>query len=487
MKYRIIFNIVGKILLLEAVVLFLPLFVSIIYREGWRLALSYILPSLLIFGVGILLNVKKAEDVKMKARDGFVIVTLSWILMSLFGTLPLMISKDIPNFFDAFFEITSGFTTTGASVLSNVETLHKSIMFWRCFSHWLGGMGILVLILAFIPESSDGSTVHILRAESTGPQVGKLVSKIKVSSRILYLIYAGITFAEFVLLLIGPDKNIGVFEAMVLAFSNAGTGGFAPLSSSIITYSAYTQYVIGIFMVLFSINFTLYYLIIIGKVKDALKSEEFRFFGVIVLASVAIICISIIKLYNSFWEAFRLSFFEVAATVSTTGFTAADFNEWPSIAQWVIIILMFIGGCAGSTGGGMKVSRIALLLKNAVYKIKKMINPRHVKVLKFEGVPVSDEVIESTQNFFIIYMLLIGIVTLFISALNPTVDILSNFTATLSCISNVGPAMSKVGNFGDFSFYSPFSKIIFSLLMVAGRLEIYPLLILFAPVSWRKA
>lgn len=486
MKFKVILNIVGKILLLEAAVLILPLIVSLIYQEGLRLVLSYAISIVFVAGIGLLLNIKKATDIKLRTRDGFMIVVLSWFLMSLFGTLPLMISGDIPSFYDAFFEITSGFTTTGASVLNDVEILHKSILFWRCFSHWLGGMGILVLILAIIPEGSDGSTVHILRAESTGPQVGKLVSRVKASSRILYLIYIGVTLLEFVLLLLGPDKNIGLFESIVLAFSTAGTGGFAPLATSIVTYSSYTQYVLAIFMIVFSINFTLYYLIIIGKWKDAIKSEELRTFICIVLAAIILIIVSIYKTVSSFEEAFRLSFFEVAATISTTGFAAVDFGAWPSLAQWVLVLLMFIGGCAGSTGGGIKVSRIALLFKNALYKVRKMINPRRVKVMKYEGTPVSTEVIESTQNFFVIYMLIIGVVTLVVSLLNKDFDVLSNFTGTLSCISNVGPGLGRIGAFGNFADYNGATKIIYSLVMIAGRLEIYPLLILLAPATWRR-
>ena len=485
MKFKVIFNYIGRILLLEALVMVLPLIVSLIYQEGFRLYLSFLIPIVVTGGVGLLLNVKKTVG-KLRAKEGFVIVGLSWILMSLFGSIPLMISGDIPSFFDAFFEITSGFTTTGACVLEDVELLHKSIMFWRCFSHWLGGMGVLVLILAFIPEDSDGTTVHILRAESPGPQVGKLVSKMRVSSRILYLIYIGITVLEMILLFVGPDKTIGLFESVVIAFSTAGTGGFAPLATSIITYSPYTQYVIAIFMLIFAGNFTLYYLILIGKVKDALKSEELHWYLFFILSAVIVICSSIFRLYNSFEEAFRLSFFEVATTISTTGFTVVDYSVWPSVAKWVMVMLMLVGGCAGSTGGAIKVSRFAILFKSAFYKIKKMINPRHVHVMKFEGAPLSDDVIDSTQTFFIIYILLAGVITLAISMLNPAIDILSNLTATLSCIGNVGPAMGIVGYLGDFSQYTNVSKIIFAFAMVVGRLEIYPLFILFARSTWRR-
>lgn len=487
MKLKIVFNIVGKILLLEAAMLFLPLLVSLIYNEPLMNKISFLITIVLLVLIGILMNVKKAKDAGLRAKEGFAIVSISWIVMSVLGALPFYLSKNIPNYFDALFEMTSGFTTTGASVVTDLSKLAPSMLFWRAFSHWLGGMGVLVLILAFIPESKNGSSVHIIRAESTGPQVGKLVSKVKLSSRILYIIYFVLTLIEFVLLALGPDKNIGILESLILSFSTAGTGGFAVLGTSIATYSSYTQYVIAIFMYLFAVNFTLYFLAIIGKWKDAIRSEEFKWFLIIILASVSIIMYSTFSIYGSFEETFRHSLFQVGAIMSTTGFATTDFATlWPALAQWTLVLLMFCGACAGSTGGGMKVSRVVILVKNFFYKIKKMINPRRTEVVKFERSIVDDTVIESTQNFFIVYMFIIGIVTLIISFLNKEVDFLSNFTGVLSCISNVGPAFGRIGTFGDFSFYGNLSKVIFSLIMIAGRLEIFPVLILFSPATWRK-
>lgn len=487
MKYKVILNIVGKILLLVAAVMIFPLIVSFIYKEPLINKLSFIITMAILGLIGVLLNLFKPKEVKMRARDGFVVVSISWIVMSALGCLPFVISGDIPNYFDALFEITSGFTTTGASIVTDITNLANSMLFWRAFAHWLGGMGVLVLILAFIPESSDGSTVHILRAESTGPQVGKLVSKMKMSSRILYLIYFGLTMIQFILLLVGPDKNIGILEAFILSFSTAGTGGFAVLGNSIVSYSPYTQYVIGIFMILFGINFTLYFLIIIGKVKDALKSEELRWYGAIILISVAAVTVSTLNIYGNFEEAFRHAFFQVGSIISTTGFSTVDFaNTWPTIALWILVLLMFVGGMAGSTGGGMKVSRIAILIKNSIHRIKKMINPRRAEVVKFEDNILDDDTIESVQNMFVVYMLLIGLGVIVISVLNVETDILTNFTAVLTCISNVGPALGRVGSLGDFSFYSNLSKVIFSLYMIAGRLEIFPLIILFSKSTWKK-
>ena len=487
MKYKIVFNIVGKILLLEAAMLFFPLLVSVIYKEPTVNKISFLITMGVLSLLGIILNIKKSEDPKLRVREGFVIVSASWIIMSLLGAIPFYMSGDIPNYFDALFEISSGFTTTGASIVTDLSVLAPSMLFWRAFSHWLGGMGVLVLLLAFIPESKNGSSVHIIRAESTGPQVGKLVSKVKMSSRILYVIYLVLTIIEFIFLLLGPDKEIGVLESLILAFSTAGTGGFAVLGTSVVTYSSYTQYVIGIFMFIFATNFTLYFLALIGKWKDAIKSEEFRWYVIFAASGILLIMISTYDLYGTLEETFRHAFFQVGSVMSTSGFATTDFaNTWPALAQWTIILLMFCGACAGSTGGGIKVSRIVILFKNFIYKIKKMINPRRTEVVKFEKSIVDDSVIESTQNFFIVYMIIIATGVLLISLLNKDVDFSTTFTGVLSCISNVGPGFGRIGSYGDFSFYSNFSKVIFSLIMIAGRLEVFPMLILFVPATYRK-
>ena len=349
MNFSIIRNILGKIMVLMSFLMCLPLIVCICNQETYMNYIAFLIPVILLYVIGRLFNLKKAKESKMLAREGFVIVGLSWIIIALFGCLPFIISQEIPNFFDAFFEIVSGFTTTGASILNDVTLLSKSMLFWRSFSHWIGGMGVLVFILAIIPESKDGSSMHILRAESPGPQVGKLVSKMQVTSRILYLIYLGMTVILFLFLWLGPDKKMDLFNSIIYSVGTAGTGGFAVDSFSLEYYSIYTQYVISIFMILFGINFTLFYFILIGHFKDVFKNEELRWYFAIILISVVIIMISIYSKYNNFEHSFRLALFQVATIMSTSGYSTANFNEWPMLAKTILFILMFFGAMAGST------------------------------------------------------------------------------------------------------------------------------------------
>lgn len=484
MNHTIVRNIIGKIMILMAMLMLLPIVVALIYSEGWLNVISFVIPILALSALGFLLNLKKAKDTKMVAREGFIIVGVSWILMSLFGSLPFILSGEIPGFFDAFFEITSGFTTTGASILSanEIESLSHSLLFWRSFSHWIGGMGILVFILAIINESKDGSSVHILRAESPGPQVGKLVSRMKTSSRILYLIYIGLTIIQILLLWVGPDMDL--FSSIIHTFGTAGTGGFSMYGDSIASCSHYSQYIIAIFMILFGINFTVYYLILIGNVKEAIKSEEVWLYLGIVFLSVVIIFFSIYKTYNNFADTFRISFFQVASIISTTGYTIVDYNYWPSLALIIIIILMFIGSCAGSTAGGIKVSRIIILSKSSVARVKKMINPRKVETLYINGKATSGEIVSSVQSFFVLYIFIFIFCAILVSIDGK--DIITNITASLACISNVGPGLGEVGPSGSYGFFSSFSKIVLSLEMIAGRLELFPVLILFSPKTWTK-
>ena len=387
MNYLLIRNILGKIMILTAILMSVSLIFCIGYQEKLINYLSFIIPIILLIVIGNLLKMKKPEKYKILAKEGFVIVGLSWIIIALFGCLPFVISREIPNFIDAFFEMSSGFTTTGASILSGAEAeaLSHSIKFWRTFSHWIGGMGVLVFILAIIPESKDGSSVHILRAESPGPQVGKIVSKMQASSRILYLIYLGMTIIEFVLLWAGPDQKMDFFSSLIYSLGTAGTGGFAIHADGIAYFSAYSQYVIAIFMILFGINFTLYYYLLIGNIKDVYKNKELRWYLTIVLISITIIFISIYPMYNNIEETFRLAFFQVGTIISTTGYATADFNLWPSVAKCVILILMVFGATAGSTAGGMKISRVKILVKSSIKKVKNMINPRKIEVVTYEG------------------------------------------------------------------------------------------------------
>ena len=488
MNLGIIRRLTGKVMYIVGAMMILPLLICIIYQEKFINYLAFLIPIVLLIGIGLILNIKKASN-KMQAREGFVIVGISWLILSLFGSLPLIISGFYPNFFDAFFEITSGFTTTGASittesVLNDLLINGHSILFWRSFSHWIGGMGVLVFILAIIPESNEGSAVHILRAESPGPTVGRLVSKMRASSRILYLIYIVLTLIEVILLWVGPNKEMDLFDSVIYSFGTAGTGGFAINSISIEAYSAYYQYVIGSFMLIFGINFTMYYLILIGKGKEVFKNEELRFYLITILVSVTIIMFNMYSTFNNFEETFRLSFFQVTSIMSTTGYSTANFASWKPLSQVILVILMFMGSCAGSTAGGVKISRIVILLKSAIKKIKGMVNPRKVETIKIDGKPITDDTVNGVYSFFLVYILLFILCAIIISI--DGFDVTTNFTASLACISNIGPGLSMVGPYGSYANFSNLSKLVLSLEMIAGRLELFPLLILFAPTTWLR-
>lgn len=489
MNYKNIINIIGKVLQIEAILLLLPLLVGAIYKESWDTTLfAFFITALGSFVVGVLLNIPKPKSKKILPRSSFIIVALSWIIVAMVGALPLVISREIPNFFDAFFEMSSGFTTTGASICTDVELLSHSILFWRSFSHWIGGMGVIVFILAILPDDKEGSNMHILRAESPGPSVGKLVSKVSATARILYLIYIGLTIIEFLFLFLGPDKKMDLFNSICITLGTAGTGGFSVLNSGCAAYSIYSQYVISIFMILFGINFTLFYLLLIGKFKSVWKNEELRTYITLVLGSTFFIAITLfvkkIPEYSNFEECFRHSLFQVASIVSTTGYVTTDYSlYWPPVCLMVIILLMLTGPCAGSTGGGIKISRINLLFKSIVQKVRTMINPRKVELIKDSGQIVDDEVVKGAEIFIILYVALLFFVTFVISF--DGFDLVTNFTATLSCISNVGPGLNVVGPTGNFAGFSNFSKFVLSLTMITGRLELFPMIALFAPRTWR--
>ena len=491
MNHGLIRNILGKIILLVGILMILPLFVSLYYKEPIRNTISFLIPMLVLILIGFLMSFFKAKNTSIVAKDGFVIVGLSWLLMSLFGCIPFIISKEIPNFIDAFFEITSGFTTTGSTILSGeeIESLSNSMIFWRSFSHWIGGMGILVFILAFIPESKDGTTVHILRAESTGPSVGKLVSKMQVTSRILYLIYMSLTFIMFFTLLALPDKKMGIFDSLITTFGTAGTGGFSNHAASIGYYSPCIQYAVGIFMVLFGINFSIYYLIIIGQAKEAFKNEELWWYLGILVICTAVISINIYNTYKDAELTFRLAFFQVSSIMTTTGFSTVDYGIWPTLSCVIILVLTFVGSCAGSTAGGLKVSRLAIITKSTINDIEKMISPRKVRMVRINGKPISENVINSVKSFALTYIIILAVGAVLISIYNPNMpnlDPLTSFSSSLTCLSNVGPGLGLVGPAYNFGNYSGFSKVVLSIEMIAGRLEIFPILILFAPSTWKK-
>ncbi len=491
MNFAIIRNILGKIMILLGILMVLPLVICLIYQEDFINYLSFLLPMALSIGLGLLCNVKKAESSKLLAKEGFIVVGLSWFVLALFGCLPLMISGEIPNFFDAFFEMASGFTTTGASVVTDVTTLSHSILMWRSFSHWIGGMGVLVFILALVPESQDGSSIHILRAESTGPQVGKLVSKMKASSRILYLIYLGMTVLSILLLWLGPDEKMGLFQSVLYSFGTAGTGGFAMDPDCLASYSAYSQYVIAIFMLLFGVNFSLYYLVLLGKFKEVFKNDELKSYLIIVFVAVLLICINTLPKYDNAELTFRNALFHVASLISTTGYAIDNYDAWYSLSKVVLIFVMITGACAGSTAGGVKISRINTLAKGTFREVRGMINPRKVETVRENGKPITDAMVHSVQTFFCTYIAVLLFCALLLSfddftVAGATADLTTHFTASLTCISNVGPGFSLVGPSSNFAAYSGFSKMVLSVEMIAGRLEIFPVILLFSPSTWRR-
>lgn len=513
MNYKKLGIILGKIMILEAILMLAPLAVSVIYHESAKHILAFVIPIVALAFIGFCLQIPKPKRNSIYQKEGFALTALVWIVMTLFGAIPFVINGDIPNYIDACFEMMSGFTTTGSSIIPDITAVSHSTLFWRSFSHWIGGMGILVFVLIFIPESDDGSSMHLLRAESPGPQVGKIVSKMKVTTRILYLIYLGMTVLEVVILML--DKPIPGYESeqfffsLLTTFGCAGTGGFGFIPGSMELFHPFSQYVMSIFLILFGCNFSLYYLLLIGKVRPMLKSEEFKSYFLIVGAAVAFVFVSLVGRFEAFpqtyttEEAFRHSLFQVASLITTAGYTTTDYNVWPMLAKTTLIVVMFIGAMAGSTAGGIKVSRIVIAVKGAYINVRKLINPRYVPKAKFEGKSLEEQTIGDVFAFITLYFFIFvaAIFLLSFDPVNGTVvkiasdagsyevkhDFFSNFSAVLSCLSNVGPAFEAVGPYASFAGYSGFSKIILTLTMMLGRLEILPVLILFSPKTWKKS
>ena len=478
--YAILFFL-GYILRLEAALL-LPSLLIALFRGESAAAMALAATILLAAGLSLFSLLGRGKDRSITHREGFVIVSLSWVVMSLVGALPFTLSGAIPSYLDAFFETVSGFTTTGASILTNVEALPLSLLYWRSFTHWLGGMGILVFVLAIIPMAKGkGDSLHVLRAESPGPSVGKLAPTMRRSARLLYTIYIVLTLVEVVLLLLG---GMPLFDALVNSFATAGTGGFAIKNASIAAYeSYYLQGVIAVFMVLFGVNFNLYYLILIGRARQALHSEELRVYLGLVGVSTLVIALNIRGLCTSLFDAFHHSFFQVASIITTTGFATADFDLWPELSRCILLVLMIAGACAGSTGGGIKTARVILLWKSVKSSVQKMLHPRSVKVIKMDGKPVEAEVLESTQTFMVVYCL-IAIASMLLVALD-NFDLETTLSAVLACLNNIGPGLSAVGPTQNYFALSPLSKLVLTADMLLGRLEIFPMLLLFAPSVWR--
>ena len=512
MNYKKLGVILGKIMVLEGVLMVAPLVVGLVYKESLIHILAFLIPIVVLFALGLLLQTPKPERNSLYQKEGFALTALVWIIMTLFGAIPFVINVDIPNYVDACFEMMSGFTTTGSSVITDITAISHSTLFWRSFSHWIGGMGILVFVLIFIPESNEGFSMYLLRAESPGPQVGKLVSKMKVTTRILYLIYLGMTVLEVVLLMLDKPipgyENEKFFFSLLATFGCAGTGGFGFIPGSMELFHPFSQYVMSIFLILFGCNFSLYYLMLIGKIKDVLRSEEFKSYFLIIATAVTFVFSSLIWRFESYpqiyttEEAFRHSLFQVASLMTTAGYTTTDYHVWPMLATTTLVLVMFIGAMAGSTAGGIKVSRIVIAIKGAFINVRKLISPRYVAKSTFEGKTLESKTINDVFAFITLYFF-IFLTALFLLAFDPingqiitiisdagTYDVehgfFSNFSAVLTCISNVGPAFEAVGPYSNFAGYNGFSKIVLTFTMMLGRLEILPVLILFSKRTWKQ-
>ncbi|MDR1765201.1 MAG: TrkH family potassium uptake protein [Lachnospiraceae bacterium] len=480
MNLAIVVYFLGWIMNLEALLMALPLVTGLIYREADWVYFGYVMLALAT--VGYLCTRKKPKNELFFAKEGFVCVSLGWVILSFFGSLPFYLSGAIGDFEDAMFEIISGFTTTGASVLADVEALSHSMLMWRSFTHWIGGMGVLVFILAIMPLAGSYN-MHIMRAESPGPSVGKLVPRVKTTAKLLYIIYFSMTVAEVIALLIG---GMPLFDAMCASFGTAGTGGFGIKALSMGYYdSAYLQGVVSVFMLLFGVNFNVYYLFLIRKPKDALRCEEARVYFAIVAASTALIAWNARHFFAGAWPALHHALFQVASIITTTGYSTVDFNLWPQFSKMILVALMFVGACAGSTGGGMKVSRILIGVKSVYNELASLVHPRSVKVVKLEHKAVEATVVRSVNAYFVVYFIIFAVSLLLISL--DDFDFTTNFTAISATFNNIGPGLSMVGPMGSFGSFSPFSKVVMMFDMLAGRLEIFPMILLFLPSTWKKS
>lgn len=470
---------IGQIVLSEAVLLILPLAVSLIYGESCFTAFIAAIIIAAVIGCGLVLAFRPTDKV-IYSKEGFIIVALSWIILSLIGALPFVFSGEIPDYADAFFETVSGFTTTGASIVTNLEAMSHGILFWRSFTHWVGGMGVLVLVMAVLPTSTDRS-IHIIRAEMPGPVVGKLVPRVRQTAKILYLIYVGLTILEIIMLCFG---GMNLFESAVHAFGTAGTGGFGIKSDSIGGYSPYIQWVITVFLILFAANFNIFFLILMRKFKAVASSDELWTYLGIIAVSVTVIAINIYPIYGNAGDSIRNSAFQTMSILSTAGFSTVDFNAWPELSKAILFILMFIGGCAGSTAGGLKVSRVLMLAKSVRRELYRMIHPRAVSSVKLDGRKMEDSVLSGVGIYLAIY---VGIYLLsFLLISFEPFDFETRFSSVAACFNNVGPGFGEVGPMGSYAGYTAFSKVVLSIAMLLGRLEIYPLIFAFMPSLWAK-
>lgn len=478
MNYSIVLYILGCVLKFESAFLVLPALVGLIYRE--HASVSYLAVAVLCLILGVLLTHKKPRSTNLYTREGFVAVALSWIIMSIFGAIPFVLTGDIPLYVDALFETISGFTTTGSSILTDVESISKASLFWRSFSHWIGGMGVFVFIMAILPMMG-GSTMNLMKAESPGPSVSKLVPHVKDTAKILYGIYIAITICEATIL---RALGMPLFDSLTTTFGTVGTGGFGIRNDSIAGYSPAIQITITVFMILSGINYTAYFYILTGKIKELFKIEEVRWYLAIIFGSVAVITWNVRSLYPTFSETLRHAFFQVGSIITTTGYATTDFDLWPALSKTLLVTLMFIGACAGSTSGGIKVSRILILLKTIRKELSLIIHPRQVKKIRMDGHPVDHETLRSANVFLVVYFVLLLTSMLLISV--DEFDFSTNFTSVVTVLNNIGPGLNLVGPTQNFSIFSPFSKFVLMFDMLAGRLELFPMMILLMPSTWKR-
>ena len=479
MNYKAVINILGKIMFLEGALMTLPLIVALIYNETSTYT-SFIIPMLVLLILGFILSVRAPKNKMLLAKEGFVICGLAWIIMSAVGCLPFVISGMIPNYLDAFFETVSGFTTTGSTVMTKIEGNPYGLLFWRSFTHWIGGMGVLVFILMIKPLNG-GSHTNLMKAESPGPQVEKLVPRLHSTAKILYGIYIVMTIMEMILLACG---GMNAFDAITLSFGTAGTGGFGVKNTSIADYSVYSQWIITIFMILFGVNFGFYFLVLQKKIKRAALIEEVRWYFIVIFVSAAIIFLNIRGSYLTVEETARHSLFQVGAIITTTGYSTVNFNLWPAVSKTILVILMFVGACAGSTGGGIKISRILMLCKTVFKELHQFLHPKSVKKISMDGKVIPHEVVRSVNVYMITYLLLFTASVLLIAFDNH--DLTTNFTAVAATFNNIGPGLELVGPVENFGFFSNGAKLVLIFDMLAGRLELFPLLMLFSRETWRK-
>ena len=481
MNYKMMGRFISQILFIEAFFMIPALCISMGYGEGHAVrAFAITIAITAAISVALYLLCKGAPSA-FQAREGLVCVSVSWIVLSLLGCLPFYISREIPSYVDAFFEIVSGFTTTGASIVPAVEELSHGILYWRSFSHWVGGMGVLVFLLAFTGQKGQGFTMHLLRAEPPGPNVGKLVPKMRKTAGILYLLYIGLTVLDIIFLLLG---DMPLFEAVCHAFGTAGTGGFGVKNDSLASYSPYLQNVTTVFMILFGVNFSCYYLLLLKQFKSVFKDEELRTYFGIIFVSIVLICLNIRHLYPTLEETIRHAAFQVGSIITTTGYATTDFDLWPAFSKTLILLLMVCGASAGSTGGGIKVARVLLIFKSLTRNIRQVISPRKVELVRNNGHVVDQKILDNTNAYLAAYVIIIFSVFLIISLDGFSIG--TNFSAVLCTFNNIGPGFEAVGPTCNFSAYSPLSKLVLSWAMLAGRLEIFPMLVLFSHNTWKR-